>query len=86
MLQQGRNEARWRRGQEASLAPRWGFPKLMYCIEESTCDIVGTLGSRGIVPFCPPSLRSRVAAELLRILSTRKLKATNNDGNLFSEL
>ena len=41
----------------------------MHCIEESTCDVVGTFrravirgppqwfGARGIVPPCPPSLR-----------------------------
>ena len=43
---QGRNEVRWRPGQEASLAPPcsilWSFWKQMYCIEESTCDIVAT--------------------------------------------
>jgi len=40
------------------------FRKQMYCIEESTCDTVGTFwrpsqsfGARGIVPRCPPSLR-----------------------------
>jgi len=42
---QGRNEVRWRLGQEAILAPpcsKQVFRKQMYCIEESTCDIVGT--------------------------------------------
>jgi len=44
---QGRNEARWRPGQEASLAPpcsnlRSFGSKSIYFIEETTCDIVGT--------------------------------------------
>jgi len=42
---QGRNEVRWCPGQEASLAPMFEpeiFRKQMYCIDESTCDIVGT--------------------------------------------
>jgi len=43
---QGHNEVRWRPGQEASLAPPMFETevcrKLMYCIEGSTCDIVGT--------------------------------------------
>ena len=37
------------------------FRKQMYCIEERTCDTVGTFwrpsqsfGARGIVPRCPP--------------------------------
>ena len=43
---QGRNEVTWRPGQEAKLtSPMFGpevFRKQMYCIEESTCDIVET--------------------------------------------
>jgi len=43
---QGRNEVRRRPGQEASLAPPMFEPevfrKQMNCMEESTCDIVGT--------------------------------------------
>jgi len=43
---QGRNDVRWRPGQEANLAPPFSnlksFRKEMYCIEESTCDIIGT--------------------------------------------
>jgi len=30
-----------------------GFRKQMYCIEESTCDIVRAFSARGIVPPCP---------------------------------
>ena len=43
---QGRNEVRWRPGQEASLAsPMFepeDFRKQIHSIEESSCDIVGT--------------------------------------------
>jgi len=44
---QGRNEVRWRPGQDASLAPpclnlRSFIRKQIYCIEESACDIVWT--------------------------------------------
>jgi len=42
----GANEFRWRPGKETSLAPPMFEPevfrKQMYCIEESTCNIVGT--------------------------------------------
>ena len=31
------------------------FRKQIYCIEESTCDTVGTFRHLGIVPACPPS-------------------------------
>ena len=45
-LHQGRNEVRWRPGQEASFAPLMFEPEIfrrqMYCIEDSTWDIVGT--------------------------------------------
>jgi len=56
----GRTEVRWRPGQaEPEL-----FQKQIYCIEEITCDVVGTfrrppqwIGARSIVPPLPPSLR-----------------------------
>ena len=41
----GRNNVRWRQGQKASLAPpcsKQVFWKQMYCVEESTCDILGS--------------------------------------------
>jgi len=42
---QGRNEVKWRKGQEASLAPPMFkselFRKQICCIVESTCDILG---------------------------------------------
>jgi len=45
-LLQVRNEVRWLPGQKASLAPQMCEPevfrKQMYCIEKTTCDIVGT--------------------------------------------
>ena len=49
---QGRNDSRWRPGQEASLAPAPMFEtelfrKQMFCIEESTCDVVGTFRRPG---------------------------------------
>jgi len=41
--QPGHTEVRWRPAQETSLAPRTKvFWEQMYCIEESTRDIVGT--------------------------------------------
>jgi len=46
---QGRNEVKWCPGQEASLAPHvrtWVFQEQIYCIEEITCDIVGTFRHR----------------------------------------
>ena len=42
---QGRNENRWRRGKSTFGAPVFEpdvFRKQMRCIEENTCDIVGT--------------------------------------------
>ena len=50
---QGRKEVIWSPGQKTSLAPPWSkfgapmvesefFRRQIYCIEESTCDIVGT--------------------------------------------
>jgi len=46
MYMQWRNEVRWRPRQEVTLAPPMFEPgvfrKQMHCIEESTCDIVGT--------------------------------------------
>ena len=43
---QGHNEVRWRPGQEASLVPPFSnlrfFRKQMYCIDESSCAVVGT--------------------------------------------
>jgi len=60
--QQGRDEVRCRQGQETILAPPPMFEaevfwKQMYCIEESTCDIVGTFRPRDSSPrvLCPPS-------------------------------
>jgi len=44
-LSHGRNEVRWRPGQEAGLSPlcsKLRSSGSKYCIEESTCDIVGT--------------------------------------------
>ena len=57
--EQGGNEARWRPGQEASLAPpmfeREAFRKQSYRIQRSTCDIVGAFRRPGNCDL--PSLR-----------------------------
>jgi len=45
---QGRTEVRWRPGQDTCLAPHVRTKGLlggMYCIEESTCDTVGTFSA-----------------------------------------
>jgi len=50
---QGRNEVKWGPEQKTNSAPPWSkfgapmvkseyFRRQIYCIEESTCDIVGT--------------------------------------------
>jgi len=55
---QGRNEVRWRPGQgskfSASMFAPDIFRKLMHCIEETTCDIVGTFRRPGNCVFLPP--------------------------------
>jgi len=67
---QGRNEVRWRPGQEASLVPHvrnWGLSEANVLNNKSTCDIIGTyrrppqwFGApivtrrRGIAPPLPP--------------------------------
>jgi len=44
MIRQGRSEVIWHPEKETTLAPPCSknFRKQMYCIEESTCDDVGT--------------------------------------------
>jgi len=63
--EQGRNEIRWRPGKKLVWrliifhVRTWGLSEAMvHCIEESTCDIVGTFRRPGnSAPLAPPSLR-----------------------------
>jgi len=61
LLRPGRNEARWRPGQEASLAPPYSnlrsFGSKRTVLKKVLLIMLGLFGARGIMPPSPPSLR-----------------------------
>ena len=92
-LRQGRNEVRWRPGQEASLAPPYSnlrpFGSKWTVWEESTCDIVWTFrrprspsAPGGLCPRCAPGLKWTAERSFLRSAAVIHSVTVNRTHNL----